>query len=559
MRPTSLATYTVAVFVTMSMPAVRAADAGPVRGGVLHVAQRAELKTFNPVIAIDAPSREVLGRMNGDLLTIDRITQKVMPGLAESWLQSNAGTVYTLKLREGLRFSDGAPCTAEDVLFSWDVYLDEAVHAPQRDLLMIEGKPIRASKVDPRTIVFTLPSPYAAAERLFDSVAILPRHKLETAWKNGKLREAWSVGASASDVVGMGPFRLKEYRPGEAVLLERNPYYWQPGLPYLDGIDFRLLADEEVQLARFVTGDLDILNRVNMKAIPYLHSKHATVTDLGPGLEYNVLCFNLSLTSEKVRLFEKLPFRAALSQATDRESIVKLVYLERAAPLWGHVSPGNRLWYSSKIAHRPFSVAAARKQLADAGFRLNAKGQLMDPATGTPAEFSILVSSSSPERVQMAAILADDWGKLGIKATVAPLEFRSLLDRVMKTRQFDTVLLGLGGGDADPNPEMNVWLSSGGMHVWNPNQQKPATEWEAEMDGLMRRQMVTMQPDERRKLYDRVQEIAAAQTPVIFLASPNVVVAQRGNVGNFHPAVLHHFTLWNAAELYLRADGLPRK
>ena len=540
------------------MPAMPV-DEHPVRGGILHVSQRAELKTFNPVVAIDSPSREVLWRLNGDLLTINRATQKVTPGLAESWTQSNGGTRYTLKLRSGLRFSDGAACTADDVVFSWAVYLDEAVHAPQRDLLLIDGKPIQALKVDQRTVAFVLPEPYAAAERLFDSLAILPRHKLEAAWKSGKLREAWGVGTAVGEVVGMGPFRLKEYRPGEAILLERNPYYWQAGLPYLDGIEFRLLADEEVQLARFVSGDIDILNRLSMQSVSYLTSKGATVTDLGSGLEYNVLCFNLSPGNPRLASFGKREFRAALSLATDREAIAKLVYQGRAVPLWGHVSPGNRLWHSSRIAHPPLSVKGARKQLGAAGFRTNTNGQLIDPATGMPMGFSILVSSSSPEQMQMAALLAADWAKLGIAVTVAPLEFRSVLDRVMKTRQFDTVLLGLGGGDADPNPEMNVWLSSGGMHLWNPSQKQPATEWEAEIDGLMRRQMVTIEPAGRRSLYDRVQEIAAAQVPMIFLASPNVVVAQRGNVGNFRPAVLHHFTLWNAAELYLRKDGFKRR
>ena len=529
-----------------------AASEHPVRGGILRVAQRAELKTFNPVIAFDAPSREVLGRLSGDLLTIDRVTQQVTPGLAESWISSSGGTRYTLKLRPGLRFSDGAACTVDDVIFSWAVYLDEAVHAPQRDLLLIDGKPIRALRVDERTVEFLLPKPYAAAERLFDSIAILPRHKLEAAWKAGRLREAWSVGSDVSEIVGMGPFRLKQYRPGEATLVERNPYFWKQGQPYLDGIEFHLLVDEEVQLARFVSGDLDILNRVGARPASYLASQGKAVTDLGPGLEYNVLCFNLSPGNQKAGTFGQREFRAALSLATDREAIVNLVYGGHAAPLWGHVSPGNRIWYSNTIPHPPQSIEGARKQLAAAGFRLDTGGHLLDPATRKPLEFSILVSASSPERMQMATILAADWAKLGIAVTIAPLEFRSLLDRAMKTRQFDTVLLGLGGGDADPNPEMNVWLSSGGMHVWNPDQKQPATEWEAKLDSLMRMQMFTIEPDVRKRLYRQVQQIAADQVPMIFLASPNVVVAQRGNTGNFRPAVLHHFTLWNADELYLR-------
>jgi peptide/nickel transport system substrate-binding protein len=533
----------------------------PQWGGILKVAQRAELKTFNPVIAIDAPSREVLRRLHADLITINRATQKTMPALAESWTHSPDGTRYVLKLRRGVRFSDGAPLTADDVVFSWSLYLDEKVHSFQRDLLMIGDRPIQATKRDDYTVEFTFPQPYAAAERVFDSIPMLPRHRLEPAWKAGKISEAWAVNTPPAEVVGLGPFRLKQYRPGEAVILERNPYYWQPApeggknLPYLDGIEFRLLADEGVQLARFASGDLDMLNRLSMNAISFLEGRGASVADLGPGLEYNFLCFNLTPGSPKLAWFGSREFRAALSLAVDREGMEQVVFKGRATPIWGNVSPGNRLWYSDRVPHPKRSVPRAREALKAAGFRWNDRDQLIGPA-GALVSFSILVSTSSPERMQMATMLQADFSQLGIETTIAPLEFRSVMDRVTNTRQFDTVLLGLGGGDADPNPEMNVLLSSGGTHLWNPNQKRPATAWEAEIDDLMQRQMVAMRPSERKRMYDRVQEIIAMQVPMIFLVSPNVVVAHRGNVGNFHPAVMDHFTLWNSGELFLR-KGRP--
>jgi peptide/nickel transport system substrate-binding protein len=549
-----------ALFALSSLATLGAGGERPIRGGILHVGLRAEPKTFNPVFAIDAPSRDVLRRIHADLIRIDRSTQKTVPALAETWSRSPDGTRYTLKLRRGVRFSDGAPFTADDVVFSWSVYLDEKLHSPQRDLLAIDGQPIQCVRKDDFTVEFVVPKPYAAAERLFDSVAILPRRRLEPQWKAGKLRDAWTVGTAPAEIVGLGPFRLKEYRPGDAVLLERNPYYWRPApevggnLPYLDGIEFRLLADEDVQLARFVSGQLDVLNRLSMKSISYLRGKGAVITDLGPGLEYNFLCFNLSSRSSKPSWFGSREFRAALSAATDREAMARIVFQGRATPLWGHVPPGNLLWYNSRLPHPARSVTQARGQLRTAGFHWNPRGRLVDPA-GALVEFSILVSTSSPERMQMATMLQADYDQLGIAVTIAPIEFRSLQDRVLNTQQFDTVLLGLGGGDADPNAEQNVWLSSGGTHLWNPNQKQPATDWEGEIDRLMKRQMVSLSPNERKKLYDRVQEIVAAQLPMIFLVSPSVVVAQRGNVGNFRPALLDHFTLWNADELFLRRRG----
>ena len=117
-------------------------------GGTLVVAQSAEPKTLNPVTAADAPSREVIGRMMADLIHINRDSQKTEPSLAKSWTTSRDGRVFTFKLRRGLRFSDGQPFDADDVVFSFQVYLDEKIHSPQRDLLIVGGKPIAVQKID---------------------------------------------------------------------------------------------------------------------------------------------------------------------------------------------------------------------------------------------------------------------------------------------------------------------------------------------------------------------------------------------------------------------------
>ncbi|MFN7924522.1 MAG: ABC transporter substrate-binding protein [Bryobacteraceae bacterium] len=521
-------------------------------GGVLHVAQRAEPKTFNPVAAVDAPSRDVLRRIHGDLISLDRSTMRTAPGLAESWKTSADGRVISLRLRPNVKFSDGHPFASDDVAFTFAAHLDPAVASAQRDLLVLHGKPIVVRTKGPLAVEVEFPEPYAAGDRLFDSIAILPRHRLEAAWKAGTLRQAWTLAAAPAEIAGLGPFRLKEYRAGEAVVLERNPYYWQKDRPYLDGIEFRLLPDEETQLAWFVSGRLDILNRLQPQAIGYLGSRHLPVSDSGPSLEYNFVCFNLSF-SGTARPYHSTEFRKALSAAVDRRAMARVVYEGRAAPIWGPVSPGNELWFRAPQWSPNHAIADAKRRLSSAGFRWNAHTELVD-AAGKPVEFTLLVSASSAERIRMANLVAADWKELGVKAQVVTLEFRSLLERVLNTRQFDAVLLGLGGGDADPNPEMNVWLSSGGMHLWNPNQAKPATAWEAELDRLMQDQMVTVDPARRRGLYHRALGIIEREQPMIFLVSPHVVTAQRGRVGNFRPARLDHYTLWNAAELYLGQD-----
>ena len=141
---------------------------------------------------------------------------------------------------------------------------------------------------------------------------------------------------------------------------------------------------------------------------------------------------------------------------------------------------------------------------------------------------------------------------------VAPLEFRAMLDRVFQSRDYDAGVLGLGGGDADPAPEMGVWLSSGGTHLWDLGRTRPATPWEAEIDVLIERQLITMRYPERKRLYDRVQELVAAHLPVVALGSPNVLVGAKDGLRNFRPALLDHHVLWNVEELYWGA-GAARK
>jgi peptide/nickel transport system substrate-binding protein len=153
----------------------------------------------------------------------------------------------------------------------------------------------------------------------------------------------------------------------------------------------------------------------------------------------------------------------------------------------------------------------------------------------------------------MAALIQDDLKQLGMRVQVVPLEFRSLLDRVTQTKEYDACIMGIASFDADPNSDINVWLSSGGMHLWNPSQAHPATSWEAEIDHLIEEQMSARTFEQRKKLYDRAQEILAENQPMIFLASPDILAGAKNSVGNLHPAVLEPYVLWNVEQLYLKS------
>jgi peptide/nickel transport system substrate-binding protein len=537
-------------------------------GGRLVVSLRAEPKTLNPVTFADTSSKLVIWRMMADLIHINRYTQQPEPALAKSWAVSSNGLKYTLKLRRGTRFSDGLPLTADDVVFSYQVYLDEAVHAPQRDLLIVAGKPISVKKVDSETVQFEMAGPYGPGLRLFDGFAILPRHLLEGPYRAGKLEQAWAPTAPATEIAGAGPFRFKEYVPGQRLVLERNPFYWKEDqrgarLPYMNELVFLFIPNEDSQVLRFQSGDIDVISRVSAMNFSMLQEKASTagysLVDAGPSLEWTFLFFNMNdlskknlpQISEKQKWFSITGFRQAISMAVDREGMVRLIYQGRATPIWSPVTPGNKQWYDAQLRRPPRSLDQARQLLRSAGFTWDSDGALIDSGK-RPVEFSVIVSSSNAERSKISTILQDDLRQLGMRVTIVPLESRAVLSRVLDSNDYEACVLGLASGDADPNADSNVWLSDGGTHLWNLHRPAPSTPWEAEMDGLLRKQLTARTLAERKKAFDRVQEILAENQPFTFLVSPHILIGVKKDLGNFKPAVLDPVDLWNVEELYWR-------
>ena len=234
-------------------------------------------------------------------------------------------------------------------------------------------------------------------------------------------------------------------------------------------------------------------------------------------------------TARKQTWFRQVAFRQAVSAAIDREGIVRLVYRGRAAPLWGHVPPGNKLWINRSIPQPGRSLERARRLLQTAGFTWKPDVTLVD-GRGDAVEFTIVTNTGNAERGQMATIIQDDLKQLGMNVHVAVLELRALVDRLTRTYDYEACVLGLGSGDADPNAEMSVWLSSGGTHLWSPAQTKPATRGRPTSAHSCGR-LATLDSGARKRLCDRVQLLVAESAPFIFLVSPNVLVGAHKGLG----------------------------
>ena len=518
----------------------------------LVLSQRAEPRTLNPVFAQDAPTRDVLRLIHGRLVRINGATLGTEAALAEKWSFSPDGRSCTLRLRRGVKFSDGQPFTADDVVFSLELYQDPKLGSPQRDLLAAGGRPLRVTKLSAHEVRLEFAEPYGPAERLFDGLAILPRHRLEKPYREGKLSQTWTLATPPGEFAGLGPFVPAAHVPGQRLVLRKNPHYWQPGKPKLNEVEIVFTADQTAEMLRFQRGETDLVQRPLARAFNALGPDFVKI-DLGSSLEYHFLFFNLNEAADKLspelqakqEIWRKPEFRRAISLAADRAAMAKLAFDGRATPLRHHVTPGNKRWLVEGPAPRR-STAEAGRLLAAIGLRLN--DGVLSGADGRPVEFTIAVNSANAPQLRMAAILQEDLRPLGIRVRIVPLEFRSLVDRVLKSLDYEAALMALGSGDADPNSEMNIWLNDGSMHVWNLSAARQPQPWETEIDQLMRRQRATLNQQERRSLYGQVQRLVADYLPIIPLVSPHLLTAHRRGLKNVQPSILPPYALWKIEE-----------
>ena len=324
-------------------------------------------------------------------------------------------------------------------------------------------------------------------------------------------------------------------------------------------------GSEDSQVIRFQSGEADVVSRLSAENFAVLekdqHNRGYRLHDVGPGLEYHFLLFNLNHAlpdnlaevRRKQQWFRDVFFRRAVSMAVDRDAIVRLVYRGRAAPIASHVTPGNRFWLNRKLSITQRSIDQARGLLKNNGYSWTGDGILLDPER-LPVEFSIVTNAGNSQRKQIATIIQDDLKQLGMRVQSVTLESRAVNDRIFNTFDYEAAVTAIAGGDADPNAEMNVWLSRGSTHLWNltARQGGKLASWEAEIDRLMEEQLITLNPERRKELYDRVQEHVAQQLPIIPLVSPNILVGVKASLGNVRPAVLNDYVLWNAEQIFRR-------
>jgi peptide/nickel transport system substrate-binding protein len=552
-------------------PLIAPCDPG-IPGGRLVFAQPGDPKTFNPLTASETSSTDITQRVFAGLAMVDVPTQRMYPGLAESWSVSADGKTWTFHLRKGVRWSDGVPFTADDVVFNWQVIYDPRFPNPTVDQFRMDGKNFQVTRVDDYTVQVVTPDIYAPFLRFFGDVRLLPKHKIEKSVADGSFSSAYGVSTKPEDLVCCGPYRIKDYKPGQYTILERNPEYWEVDrkgqrLPYVDQIICTIVPNQEALSLRTLEGENDIEELVRPDEYDRFKEESSkgriSLLDLGLASERDMLTFNQNEATNsktgrpfvdpvKLKWFRNTKFRQAISYAIDRDTIVKVALGGHGAPNYSFVPVQQTDWYNPNIHQYPYDPARARALLAEIGIKDRGDGKLAD-ADGHPVEFVLNTNTENDRRQKAAVVIQEDLRRLGIDVTFQPLEFNEVIVRYTDTYDFDCVLLGWAGGPADPVYSMNVLLSGSFDHEWYPRQPAPSTDWEAGIDKLMDAQLRTLDQAERKKSYDQVQAILADQMPMIPTVSMEAYAAIRSDVGNVRGSTLDESRLmWNLEQLYIK-------
>lgn len=526
-------------------------------------------KTFNPFNTKDNISAMMSEIMYDGLLTTHPVTGQPIPKLAKSF--SVNGNDYIIHLRHGIKWSDGKPITADDVVFTWqNIIFDGFGNTSTRDSIIIDGKLPTVKKIDDYTVEFKTPQPFAPFIRML-STSIAPKHIFEPAVKKGKeyFETFLSTNIDPKILVTSGAFKLKEYVPAQRVVFERNPNYYMINknnqkLPYLDKLVYLIVGDINNEVLKFEGGELDTigLQGANVARFKELE-KHSNfkVYNLGPDTGTMFVSFNLNnrkdkngkyfVDLKKQRWFQDKNFRQAVDYAIDRKNMVLNIANGLAAPLYTAESL-NSIYLNKNLKPYDRNIEKSKDLLKKSGYWWDKKGHLMDKF-GNHVEFNLFTNAGNTEREAIGVMVKQDLEDLGMKINFKPIEFNSLVNKLVNTSDWDIVIMGLTGSPLEPNGGKNVWMSNGTLHMFN---QRPAGytkddrySWEKELDYLYTQGALATTFEARKKFYDEYQKIVYEEKPFVYIYSPLRITAIRTKFKNVFPTSLGGVT-YNIEEIY---------
>jgi len=530
-------------------------------------------KTFNYWSTNDNTSSTMSGLMYDGLLRTNPLTGKQEPRLAKSFEVMSDKKTYIVKMRRGIKWSDGREITADDVVFTYNVIIFQGFGNPSmRDVILVNGKLPKVEKVDEYTVKFTTPEPFAPFLGNLTS-PIAPKHIFEPVTKRGKayFNTFYSTATPPSEFVTSSAFKLKQYVPAQRVVFERNPNYYiinKDGekLPYLDRYIISIVGDINNETLKFEAGEIDILSlqpAVVQRFRELEKNSDYKLYNLGTTTSTTFFTFNLNnrkndkgkfyVEPKKSLWFNDLNFRTAVDLALDRDSLVLNVLAGVGQPLFSPESPSSLFLNEAVAKGHERDIEKARKILKESGYNWDKDGALHDKQ-GNRVEFELLTNAGNTPREATGVSIKEDLAQLGIKVNFKPIEFNSLVNRISNSLDWDTIILALTGNPLEPNSGKNVWESTGALHLFNQRKEgeaAPPLPFERELDEIYNKGALELDFAKRKKFYERYQEIVYEQKPMLYLYSPINIAAVRKTLGNVYPTQLGG-VLWNIEEIYVR-------
>jgi peptide/nickel transport system substrate-binding protein len=538
-------------------------------------------RTFNTYLAAESSSRDAITYFEAGLVTLDEDTLLPKPELAEGWEVFDDGLRYVFSLREGLRWSDGEPLTAADVDFTFNrIIFDERIPTSSRDVKRIgeSGALPQVRALDERRIEFVLPEPFAPFLIQAGS-PILPQHILEPTVEqvdsqgNPLFLQTWGIDTPVEELVGAGPYLLQEYTPGQRLVYRPNPYYWKgEGIPRIERMILRIVDSEDTALLQFRSRETDVFS-VRGRDFQLLKREEErdqfTIYDLGQTLNNNFFAFNLSQARNpqtgrpfvdpvKSRWFNDLSFRRAVAHAMNRQSYVDSVLQGLGEIQHSVLSPANPFYLSPEdgLPTYDYNPDKARQLLLEAGYTYDNESNLRDPE-GNRVRFNLITNAGNNQREATGSLIKADLERIGITVDFNPIAFNTLVQRT-DSRDWETLLLGFGGGGTEPNNGSNIWRSDGRLHLFNlgdlpsnPAEGVEVSDWEREIDRIFIAGVRELEFEKRKALYDRFQIIIQEQLPQIGTFNPLVLSAVRNRIEGIDPRPILG-PLWNLDQLYIQ-------
>ena len=537
-------------------------------------------KTFN--YALNQESPNIFGLTYKGLIETNGLTGEIQPALAESWEIADGGKQIIFTLRDNLKWSDGQPLTADDVIFSYNrVYLNDAIPTSARFVLLI-GKNRSlptVTKLDDRRIQFTIPEPFAPFLRS-TGLPILPAHVLQPkitetdSQGNPVFLTTWGTDTPVEDIVVNGPYQLERYDTTQRIIYKRNPHYWKQdenggSLPHIDRIIWQIVESTDTNFLQFRSGGLDLTN-VSPEYFSLLKKEEKrgkfTIYGKDPTLSSVFITFNLNrgsrngkplVSPEKARWFNDVKFRQAIAYALDRRSMVNNIYRGLGEPQYSNLPVQSPYYLSPEEGLKiyDYNPENAKALLLSAGFQYDSNGQLQDER-GNPVRFTLLTNAGNKIREALGVQIKQDLGKIGIQVDFQPISFSSLVDKLGNTFDWDAHIIGFGGGGVEPNNSANIWSLDGSLHSFNqqPQAGQPPIEgwkaapWEQKIANLYIEGAQELDEGKRKAIYNQTQQLIKENLPYIYLVNQLALTAVRDRISPIQYSALGG-ALWNIDQL----------